>query len=108
MGALVDSGFIRPKGFRVSYGPHTNAGAVEVIFGFFGYQCFRVPELAVDVILVELADTPDRPPGEALRPEEPTSGRHTSPPQKQAPWIDASVLFLGEPQAPGILTPKTL
>ena len=36
------------------------AGAVEVIFGFFGYHCFRVPELAVDVILVELAETRTR------------------------------------------------
>ncbi|MDE3159087.1 MAG: hypothetical protein KGM92_09995 [Acidobacteriota bacterium] len=33
------------------------AGAVEVIIGFFGYQCFRMPELAADLLLVELADT---------------------------------------------------
>lgn len=32
------------------------AGAVEVIFGFFGYQCFRMPELAADLLLVELGD----------------------------------------------------
>ena len=73
-------------------------GTVEVIFGFCGYQCFRLPELAAAVILVELADTRTQRlinlPGETLRLEEPTSGRHTSSPQRTA--------------APGILTPKTL